>query len=180
MPTEEFTQTEVDRRVRNAIDRLLERDAYLLRVDASERSITHKLAEWLQKEFRGWDVDCEYNRDGCDSKTLDLAPNDLVKEDDTCAQTVFPDIIVHHRGPDDNLLVIEAKKSTNLRPEEWDRRKLRAFKEQLRYRHALFVKFFIGAEPARPQFEWIRPEHGHSTPQSHDGGASDDHLRNGT
>jgi hypothetical protein len=36
-----------------------------------------------------------------------------IEANDTAAITVFPDIIVHHRGLEDNLLVIEMKKTIN-------------------------------------------------------------------
>lgn len=64
-----------------------------------------------RNEFPDFDVDCEYNRDGVAPKKighLGLYPDD----DDTEAETVFPDIIVHRRGTEQNYLVIEAKKST--------------------------------------------------------------------
>jgi hypothetical protein len=44
-------------------------------------------------------VDPEYNRDGHEVKRSD-------------GVIVVPDVIVHHRGTSDNLLVIEVKKST--------------------------------------------------------------------
>ncbi len=95
-----------------ALQELLERDAYLLRHNLNERSISHRLASHLQRRLEGWDVDCEDNRNHDDPKTLPL-PRETVDSDDTEARTVFPDIIVHRRGSDENLLVIELKKSTN-------------------------------------------------------------------
>ena len=53
---------DVKRRVIAAICALYRHDRELLDVDANERSITHKLAEHLQRKFPGWHVDCEYNR----------------------------------------------------------------------------------------------------------------------
>ena len=76
---------DVKRRVIAAICALYRHDRELLDVDANERSITHKLAEHLQREFPGWHVDCEYNRVGREPRRLE-------------AKTVFPDIIVHRRG----------------------------------------------------------------------------------
>jgi len=49
-------------KVANAISCLLEIDSYLLEIDVNERTITHRLAMYLQEEFEDWDVDCEYNR----------------------------------------------------------------------------------------------------------------------
>jgi hypothetical protein len=43
------------------------------------------------------------------------------------------------------LVVIEVKKSTNPEGDDWDMRKLAAFKNQLGYRVALFFCFRTGA-----------------------------------
>lgn len=61
---------EVKQKVITAIRTLYCQDSQLLEVDASERSLTHKLAEHLQHEFPNWHVDCEYNRRGADIKRL--------------------------------------------------------------------------------------------------------------
>jgi len=55
---------EIEQKVSNAILRFLEKDGLLLEIDANERSISHRLAGYLQEEFLGWDVDCEYNPKG--------------------------------------------------------------------------------------------------------------------
>ena len=151
-----MTQAEVESKLRRAIRTLLREDGWLLKYDANERSITHKLAEYLQKEFRGWHVDCEYNLDGhADSKKLDLPPKCDISSADTEAHTVFPDIVVHRRGKHAkrlNLLVLEAKKSTNRVGNRWDFRKLRAFKSkcQLGYKYAAFVRFDTGRRWKQP------------------------------
>jgi hypothetical protein len=44
-----------------AIEMFFSNDAWLLEKDLSERSITHKLAEYLQPLFLNYNVDCEYN-----------------------------------------------------------------------------------------------------------------------
>src|SRR6266849_4642234 len=92
--------------VLKALDSLLKKDAYLLRVDANERSISHRLATYLQLELPKWHVDCEYNRDEIDPKRIEylgLDPDDA----DTEAKTVYPDIIAHMRGKKNNYLVVE-------------------------------------------------------------------------
>jgi hypothetical protein len=93
-------------------------------------------------------VDCEYNRYDYESKWLDFYPLDA-RADDTEARTVFPDIIVHKRGPKGpNVLAIEAKKSTN-KDGDLDIKKLKAYKsnEHLKYEHAVFLVFRIGKDP---------------------------------
>ncbi len=110
--------------IETALDALLafvQAEATLLEVDANERSITHKMAEYLQRAFLDWQVDCEYNRLGSIVKRLP-DPTE-VGTDDTDGQTIFPDIIVHKRKARANLLVIEVKKTTNTR--EGDEKKLK-------------------------------------------------------
>jgi hypothetical protein len=72
-----------------------------------------------------------------------------VDSDDTKGVSVFPDVIVHHRGTPNNFLVIEAKTSSN--HEECkktecacDLCKLRAYKTDLTYTHAFYVVFPVG------------------------------------
>ena len=125
--------------------RLLDQDAYLLEKDVNERSITHRLAMYMQNEFAGWDVDAEYNRNHDDKKVIPKA--ELIPSDDLNGQTVFPDIIVHRRGTDENLLVVEVKKTSNPEPTEKDLDKLGRLKDFLEYRYALFIRLQVGAEP---------------------------------
>ena len=54
---------EVRLKVDQAIAQLLEKDAYLLQIDANERTISYRLGLYLQLLFEDWHVDCEYNRD---------------------------------------------------------------------------------------------------------------------
>jgi hypothetical protein len=64
-------------------------------------------------------------------------PDEDVGWDDTEGRTVYPDIIVHSRGSDDNLLVLELKKeglSTS-----FDEAKLRAYQSELGYRFAYLL-----------------------------------------
>lgn len=131
-----------------ALERVIKDDVNLLIYGVNERSITHRLAVYLEEEVGGdWDVDVEYNRVGEDevSKTvpieyLNSKISDDVDPGDLDAKTVYPDVIVHNRGERyENLLVIEAKKSG--RSGEYDRDKLTAYKEELRYEHGVFVTF---------------------------------------
>ena len=148
---------EIETALGNAVDELIQSDRYLLEVDASERSISHHLAVYLAGQVPKFNVDCEYNRDGFNPKSLYLGelPYTDALEDE--AVTVFPDIIVHRRGSnEDNLLALEMKKANARRDAEFDRRKLRAFRAQLHYRHA--VHLVIGIDVEGHPFhtvEWI-------------------------
>jgi hypothetical protein len=133
--------SEVLARVKRAADKLVRHDHELLVLDANERSLTHRLALYLESEFEGWNVDCEYNRNRHDPKVLKLPVVSDVPSDDTDATTVFPDVIVHRRNTDDNLLVIEARKAVSRERGLDQRVKLRAYVQQLGYANAIFVVF---------------------------------------
>lgn len=137
-----------------ALGALLARDAEILRTDVNERTISHRVAGYLEPYFSGWNVDCEYNRNHDDPKRLEI-PRRNVPNDDTQARTVFPDIIVHKRGTDENLLVIEMKKTTSQETDDFDLHKLRAFRDQLGYKFAVFVKVRTNAEPAIETINWV-------------------------
>lgn len=131
------TRSDIECRVRRAIERLWEHDRHLLTTDVNERSITHHLANHLQQEFQNWNVDVEYNRDDRDIKRLSIpielsgeAAENNVSRKDTNAVTVYPDIIVHRRGTNDNnLLVVEVKKRGG--GNELDQKKLIEFTKPL-------------------------------------------------
>lgn len=139
----------------NALRSLLEHDRYLLEVNANERSITFRFALYLQSQLPDWTVDCEYNRDGIDPKRLGHLDVDPDSEDDE-AKTVFPDVIAHRRGREDNLIVLEFKKSTSRVDREIDRRKLLGYKRQLGYTYGLFIEVATDTNQANiSQLEWV-------------------------
>jgi hypothetical protein len=141
--------------VQNALAKLLAQDSDLLQNDVNERSITHKLAEYLKSEFQDWHVDCEYNRNHDRVKRLKFAKGQAIEIDDTDGISVFPDIIIHRRQTDKNFLVIEVKKSTSTKSKDFDLEKLRAFKEELGYTYALFIMLGTGKHPSQPELIWI-------------------------
>lgn len=122
--------------------------------DVNERAISRRLGLYLQRALPEWDVDCEYNRDHDDPKRLDIKRRNT-RSDDTQATTVFPDIIVHRRGTNDNKLVIEMKKTTSAEPDNYDLGKLREFKKQLGYELAAFVRLGTGRKTGDYELRWI-------------------------
>lgn len=135
----EYDEQCIKRYVQDSIDMLYRKDSFLLENDTNERSITHKLAGYLENYFPKWDVDCEYNRIRGEVKRL---PPESVASDDTKAVTVFPDIIVHKRNTGENLLVIEVKKASNNKDDAKlkDLKKLRQFKQDpYNYLFAIFL-----------------------------------------
>jgi hypothetical protein len=116
-------QTELNKVVA-ALQEFYGRETHLLEKDLGERTLTHRLAVHLEKQFAGWEIDCDYNRLG--ERTLLLPHGTIVSTDDHLAKSVYPDIVVHQRAIPDNLLAIEVRKAANHQPPEHDRHKLRA------------------------------------------------------
>ena len=156
-----YATTELLTKVENALREFFREDRKLLCIDANERSITHKLAEHLQHQFKskGLNVDCEYNRHGDDRNDVkrlycDCLPSH-VPINSPHAPTIYPDIVVHERGSDDkNALVIEVKKS-NGDETSHDKCKLRKLtvsrnenepEDEFKYGYklGLFLKFDVG------------------------------------
>ena len=135
----QLTHQEIAGCLNRAIDALLEADGHLIAVDSSERSISHCLAVHLMHQVPGYSVDCEYNRDGFDVKRLEL--NERQTTDNNIeAVTVFPDIVVHERGINErNLLAVEMKKGSSSVSADYDFKKLKAFRHELKYQFAAHV-----------------------------------------
>lgn len=139
---------ELKGKILSSIGKLMDNDSFLLEINANERSITHKLAEYLQEEFEDWNVDCEYNRmiNGKlnDPKRMKF-PVKNVQTDDTEGKTVFPDIIIHERNRRNNLLVIEVKKIFKSKINtEFDELKLKTFTgTQFEYSFGLHIIFYV-------------------------------------
>jgi hypothetical protein len=111
-------------KVVTALEEFYLRETFLFERDLGEHTLTHRLAVHIEKQFPGWDVDCDYNRLG--ERTLRLPHGTIVSTDDQFAKSIYPDIVVHQREIPNNLLAIEVRKAANHQPPEHDRHKLRA------------------------------------------------------
>ena len=116
-------QTELNKVV-TALQEFYAQETHLLEKDLGERTLTHRLAVHVEKQFPGWQVDCDYNRLG--ERTLRLPHGTIVSTDDALGKSVYPDIVVHQREIPNNLLAIEVRKTANHQPPEHDQHKLRA------------------------------------------------------
>lgn len=145
-----MNEEEVQQAVISALERVIDEDTDLLRLDVNERSITHCLGMYLQEAVcDSWDVDVEYNRIGEDDDVTKRLPEEMLQE--VSQGTVYPDVIIHQRGSeDDNLLVIEAKKSGN--SSDGDHQKIRAYLQYLDYDYGLFVRFDTGQDYEDPGY----------------------------
>lgn len=138
-------QEDIERIVTAALADLYEQNLGILRLDVAERTICARLAALLQPYFDRHEVHTEYNRHGIEPKEIELPDAQGV----LTTSRVHPDIIVHQPGHDDeNILVIEAKKTTNAISDDADLAKLAQIKHQIGYRFALFLRLPAGPDAA--------------------------------
>jgi hypothetical protein len=116
-------QTELDKVVA-ALKEFYTREAFILAHDLGERTLTHRLAVCMERQFSGFEVDCNYDRLG--ARTLRLPHGTIVSTDDHLGKSIYPDIVVHQREIPNNLLAIEVRKANNHQPIEHDEQKLHA------------------------------------------------------
>lgn len=96
------------------------------------------------EEYKGYIVDCEYNRNGNNVKHC----KDLTKKVDEKELSIRPDIIIHKRKEEDNLIVIELKKShSSSKRKDTDKDRLEYFTcKNFEYKYKLGVFVLIGKE----------------------------------
>ena len=116
-------QTELNKVV-TALQEFYAHERFLFEQDLGERTLTHRLAVHLEKQFSGWEVDCDYDRLG--ERTLRLPHGTIISTDDHLAKSVYPDIVVHQRAIPNNLLALEVRKASNHQSPDHDRHKLQA------------------------------------------------------
>ena len=137
--------------VETAIQRLTTKDRFLIENGLHEITIAHKLAEYLESEFKDWDVDIEYNKkidvdlQGNTSKEILNRFSNAGESGHTQRRSLRIDIIVHHRGKNDygsNLLAIELKKVGNPSRRDMDEDALKQLTDKnrpYRYQFGLFI-----------------------------------------
>lgn len=156
-------------RIQSAVNLFLFNDYDLLDLKAHEQAISHRIAVYLEPLFKGYNVDCEYNKHLHESKRLDLTVINL--EDfcscgcDACEAIVKnqvpdkklfrPDILVHARNIDEkNQIAIEIKKNKVC---DFDLMKLSALTNQYgNYKYELGV--FIWFENSKPEYKWFNKQ----------------------
>lgn len=122
-------------RFQQALAQFCEKDRSLLTRNVSERTMTGRLGIYLERLFSNYDVDCEYNRNMEQPKTIVL--------NDGTSTNPLPDVIVHRRlSNEHNLLMIEAKSSSSHASQERDRQKIEAFaREPYNYTVGVLLTF---------------------------------------
>ncbi|MFT4121256.1 hypothetical protein [Bradyrhizobium sp.] len=116
-------QTELNK-VIAAVGDFYAHEDFLFEKDVGERSVTHRFAVYLERQFPGWSVDCNYDRLG--ERTLHLPRGSIISTDDHLGKSIYPDVVVHQREIPNNLLAVEVRKANNHTSLEYDQHKLRA------------------------------------------------------
>ncbi|GLR90924.1 hypothetical protein [Bradyrhizobium iriomotense] len=116
-------QTELNK-VIAALREFYAREQFLFEKDVGERAVTHRFAVYLEKQFSGWAVDCNYDRLG--ERTLHLPRGSIISTDDHLGKSIYPDVVVHQREIPNNLLAIEIRNASNHTAIEHDQQKLKA------------------------------------------------------
>ena len=146
------------------ISEFLLKECFLLKnnLNVNERSITHKLAEYIQKYFSDYNVDCEYNRNMTDIKKIKLISEKYISKTDAKGNTVsvYPDIIIHKRGNNDsNLIVIEVKKANaDDNSKKFDCEKLKAFTKNdgLEYKYGIYLELNENSNDGLKELKFFR------------------------
>lgn len=148
----EAVVNELEERIREACLEVLRESPQLLQNDVNERTIGSQLARHLEGYFRDWHIDTEYNRIQDEVKRLHSLiehkreRQGVTPEEEQLGILVVPDIIVHKRDSDQNLLGIEIKKEWSEGDAEWDRIKLWGLRQELGYRFTVFLEVGIDNE----------------------------------
>lgn len=159
-------------RFRRALADLWAFDRLLIERRLNPKSVTHRLAVYLERQFPGFHTDCEYNRNSRVQETTYDFPymsrprqkglrRNLMRQGMSeqeadaathAATSTYPDIIVHYRERSDlNLLVVETRMLGDVRgwggeldaKEKLGRYSLCTEQGQYRYAVGLFVELGV-------------------------------------
>ncbi len=155
-----MTKEKINQIIIASIDILFERDSFLLsrNYDINERAVSHKLAIYLESHFSklGYDVDVEYNRMRGDYD-VDAVGNLMGKklnweESGEGSSHVYPDIIVHKRDTDNNLLEIEIKMAWKNKKKTFDYEKIDEYMNQLGYAFGVYIELDENRDNCKVEF----------------------------
>ena len=132
-------QTELNKVV-TALEEFYARETFLLERDLGERTLTHRLAVYIEKQFR--DGKSIAITTGSANGRCGCRRGSIVSTDDDIGKSVYPDIVVHQREIPNNLLAIEVRKAANHQPPEHDQHKLRGLTDP-----HLWFAYRIGVYP---------------------------------
>lgn len=130
-----------------SIDELYQSDSLLLNSNFNihERTVCHRLAIYLEKNIDyKYNVDVEYNRmrTSYDIDDVGEVVGKVINYEDTDegVSYVYPDIIIHKRDTNINILVIEVKMFWKNRKKGIDYNKINQYIKQLNYKFGVYIE----------------------------------------
>ena len=151
-----------------AKNKFLKEEKEIIKIDVNERTLSTRLmfhlqtlllSEIYQESYKEYSVDCEYNRRKEIVKILPKEYRELEKKD----KQIYPDIILHQRNSEKNLMIIEMKKTYSLdeggKNENRDRLKfLTSLRKENKYKYLLGVYFEVNKFPDKCKIEFFVKE----------------------
>ncbi|WP_338990117.1 hypothetical protein [Fusobacterium animalis] len=151
-----------------AKEKFLKDEKEIIRIDINERTLSARLMfhlqilllnEIYQENYKEYSVDCEYNRRKEIVKILPKEYRELEKKD----KQIYPDIILHQRNSEKNLMIIEMKKTYSSdeggKNENRDRLKfLTSLRKENKYKYLLGVYFEVNKFPDKCKIEFFVKE----------------------
>ena len=151
-----------------AKNKFLKEEKEIIEIDINERTLSARLMfhlqtlllnEIYQENYKEYSVDCEYNRRKEIVKILPKEYRELEKKD----KQIYPDIILHQRNSEKNLMIIEMKKTYSSdeggKNEKRDRLKfLTILRKENKYKYLLGVYFEVNKFPDKCKIEFFVKE----------------------
>ena len=151
-----------------AKNKFLKEEKEIIKIDVNERTLSARLmfhlqtlllSEIYQESYKEYSVDCEYNRRKEIVKILPKEYRELEKKD----KQIYPDIILHQRNSEKNLMIIEMKKTYSSdeggKNENRDRLKfLTSLRKENKYKYLLGVYFEVNKFPDKCKIEFFVKE----------------------
>jgi hypothetical protein len=134
---------------------LIQRDLGIINNKVKEECINHRLACYLEKLINEnpnnnlhYDVDLEYNKNYKN-------PKKIIVDENNNEKAIRPDIIIHKRDSNDNLIAFEIKKDyTNKN----DFQKIKGLVRQHNYSYGCLISYLPGKDYMRVKFLSNNPQ----------------------
>lgn len=161
---------EIKKIVKYSVNEFLKEIPNLLDLDVHEQAISHRIAFYIESllsksKYRRLNVDCEYNKNQDQPKTIDLPGEPIdycnckfceqnVRKNKKDKKLFRPDIIVHKRKNENhNMIAIELKKSNVC---YFDLEKLKILtKNKINRGYGYKVGVFIYFLDKKPIYKWF-------------------------
>lgn len=151
-----------------AKEKFLKEEKEIIEINVNERTLSARLMfhlqtlllnEIYQENYKEYSIDCEYNRRKEIVKILPKEYRELEKKD----KQIYPDIILHQRNSEKNLMIIEMKKTYSSdeggKNENRDRLKfLTSLRKENKYKYLLGVYFEVNKFPDKCKIEFFVKE----------------------